>query len=274
LRTASHYWCSCDDRALLTITMFLTNGRQVPFSHNASVALTMWFETSCELASFVSLQQSFKDDDSIVYEVNNINHSSFCNTVIRKWSHAISKYNEATPGSFFPPEITFKMYFIDYPASANSPIHPSHFDADGLRCVHTCCPLTEWTKHSVKTFSVFTATGHYTEASDQIPAAQSATVCFIHTEKGYTVFKEIPYPSESVKQVPVKIWATCFPSRVIRLHYKTTTRIWNQMSTTTHAGKGKENVNDTHWPRLAALWCTQNQRVPKDYWACHTQSQT
>jgi hypothetical protein len=32
-------------------------------------------------------------------------------------------------------KITFKMQITDYLASANSPIHTSHFDQGGLQCV-------------------------------------------------------------------------------------------------------------------------------------------
>jgi hypothetical protein len=52
--------------------------------------------------------------------------------VIRKWFHAISKYNEPITGSFYFSEITFKMQITDYLASANSPIHTSHFDPHSL----------------------------------------------------------------------------------------------------------------------------------------------
>jgi hypothetical protein len=46
LSTASHYWYSCCDRALLTSTKSLTNGRQARFSHNDSGALMMPSEPS------------------------------------------------------------------------------------------------------------------------------------------------------------------------------------------------------------------------------------
>jgi hypothetical protein len=76
-------------------------------------------------------------------------------TLIRKWFHAVSKYNESTPGSFFFFQITFKMQITDYLASANSHIHTLHFDPGGLQHVHLLCTNCEQTKHSVNTFSVF-----------------------------------------------------------------------------------------------------------------------
>jgi hypothetical protein len=78
----------------------------------------------------------------------------------------------------------------------------------------TCCAPTVNKQNTVsRHFQYFTATGHYINVSDQSGAAQSATVWASHAFA----------------------WATCFPRRVVRFHYKTTLRIWTQMSITTHA---------------------------------------
>jgi hypothetical protein len=65
---------------------------RVTHQHPINVAphIHPYRQTSRELTSFVSLRQSFSDDNPSVYEVNNINQFSFCHTVNRKWS-AISK---------------------------------------------------------------------------------------------------------------------------------------------------------------------------------------
>jgi hypothetical protein len=91
---------------------------------------------------FVSLQWSFLDDDHFVYEVSNINHFSFCNTVINGLMQFPNIMKERLAASFS--RITFKMQITDYLASANSPIHTSHFDPGSLRRVHL-----------LRTFSVF-----------------------------------------------------------------------------------------------------------------------
>jgi hypothetical protein len=137
-------------------------------------------------------------------QVNIHEHFSLCNPVIRKWSHAISKYNEATPGRFCFPKITFKMQITDYLASANSPIHTLHFEPGSLWCVYLLCTNCEQQNTVNDIFSI----------SQQLGARLWWVIWFVlprvplsvpFIQKRVTGFKEISYPFERVKKVPVKI---------------------------------------------------------------------
>jgi hypothetical protein len=97
------------------------------------------------------------------------------------------------------------------------------------------CTNCEQTKHSVNTFSVFSWALDWGEWSD---LCRPECCCLFHSyRKGLHALRR--YWMSKIVSVKTRAnhtfaQATCFPSRVIPFHYKTTARIWNQMSITTH----------------------------------------
>jgi hypothetical protein len=110
--------------------------------------------------------------------------------VIRKWSHAISKYNEATPGGYFFPEMTTANHSL--PCPWKLPIHTFCFDPCSLWCVH----MLHTTVNKQNTLS-----GHFT-------ATVSSCCCLFHSHRkgvyalrGYnTHMNKQEYPSQDMSE--------------------------------------------------------------------------